>query len=334
MVPIESFKTSGLDPRRKLAFWNDHLSESLTPLVSEPVDVREFNGSITQLSIGDMSLADVYSDAQMVRHSRYHASRAKEPTVFLQLQLEGDSITWQDGRESILHAGDFALLDSTRRYEVKFTGSNRMLVLRIPDRTLRRQVGCPEDLVAIPMSCDRGANKLLSHMLCAYWSECCRGLEQHTGSRISAIILDLIGAAYADVPQAGADRSSLGTAHRIRILNYIHAHLHDPDLKPTRIAATCRITTRYLHMVFSDQEETVARYVLRRRLEECARSLQSTAHRNRSITAIAFDHGFNSPTHFGRVFRDKFKMTPREYRCEEVVRAAGGGSRAQAEPPR
>jgi transcriptional regulator GlxA family with amidase domain len=54
-----------------------------------------------------------------------------------------------------------------------------------------------------------------------------------------------------------------------------------------------------------------------RRLEVCARSLQSSAHRNRSVTAIAFDHGFNSPTHFGRVFRDKFNMTPREFRREK-----------------
>jgi len=307
-----------MDPRRKLALWNDRLSESLTPLVSEPADARDFNGSISQLSIDDMSLADVYSDAQIVRHSRYHVSRTKQPTMFLQLQLEGDSVTWQDGRESILHAGDFALLDSTRRYEVKFTASNRMLVLSIPDRTLRRQVGCPENLVAVPMSCGRGANKLLSQMLRGYWGECYRGLEKHTGSRISGVILDLIAAAYADVPQASADVSSLGTAHRIRILNYIHAHLHDPELTPTRIADACRITTRYLHLVFSDQEETVARYILRRRLEGCARSLQSSAHRNRSVTAIAFDHGFNSATHFGRVFRDKFNMTPREYRREKT----------------
>jgi AraC-like DNA-binding protein len=32
------------------------------------------------------------------------------------------------------------------------------------------------------------------------------------------------------------------------------------------------------------------------------------------VTAIAFDYGFNSPTHFGRVFRAKYNVTPREYR--------------------
>jgi AraC-like DNA-binding protein len=40
----------------------------------------------------------------------------------------------------------------------------------------------------------------------------------------------------------------------------------------------------------------------------------AAAQRGRTVTAIAFDHGFNSPTHFGRVFRARYGMTPREYR--------------------
>jgi len=35
---------------------------------------------------------------------------------------------------------------------------------------------------------------------------------------------------------------------------------------------------------------------------------------NRTVTAIAFDYGFNSPTHFGRAFRARYGATPRDYR--------------------
>jgi AraC-like DNA-binding protein len=198
-----------------------------------------------------------------------------------------------------------------------FTGANRMLVLGIPNAMLRRQVGCPESLAAIPMPGGRGASGLLSQLLRKYWSEYHQGLDEQSGARIAVAILDLIGAAYADLPQALGDRSSLGTAHRIRIINYIEAHLNDPDLTPTRVAEACKMTARYLHHLFSDQDETVARYILRRRLEACSKALQSGAQRGRTVTAIAFDYGFNSPTHFGRVFRAKFNVTPREYRREK-----------------
>ena len=36
----------------------------------------------------------------------------------------------------------------------------------------------------------------------------------------------------------------------------------DPDLTPMRVAEACKMTPRYLHHLFSDQDETVARYAL------------------------------------------------------------------------
>jgi AraC-like DNA-binding protein len=220
-----------------------------------------------------------------------------------------------------LREGDFTLCDSTRHYEIVFTGANRMLVLGIPDATLRRQIACPECLVAIPMLASRGVSGLLSQFLRNFWAEYYQGLDEQAARRVTVAILDLLGAAYADLPQSHSDRSSLATAHRIRIINYIEAHLNDPDLTPTRVAEACKMTPRYLHHLFSDQEETVARYILRRRLEACSNALMSGGQRGRTVTAIAFDYGFNSATHFGRVFRAKYGATPRDYRRAKAASA-------------
>jgi AraC family transcriptional regulator, positive regulator of tynA and feaB len=314
MAHIESFSTVGLDQRRKLAHWNDYATDSINPLVSDPADVRTFNGSIARTKLGDITVADVYSDAQVVRHSRAHVARTRHSMFFLQLQMEGESINRQNGRVACLNAGDFSLCDSTRQYEIVFPRANRMLVMGIPDSKLRRHIACPESLVAIPMQASNGVCGLLSRFLRHFWIECTEALDEATAGRITAAILDLLGAAYADIGRAQPDRLSLANVHRIRIVNYIEAHLHDPELTPTHLAQACKITPRYLHHLFSEREETVARYIVRRRLDECARALACGAQRSRTITAIAFDYGFNSPTHFGRVFRARFGVTPREYR--------------------
>src|SRR3974390_306347 len=107
MAQIESFTTAGLDPRRKLAFWNDRACESFSPLVSDPVDIRSFNGSISRAGIGGMTPPEVSSEAQIVRHSRAHVARTRNSLFFLHLQMEGESISRQDGREAFLQAGDF-----------------------------------------------------------------------------------------------------------------------------------------------------------------------------------------------------------------------------------
>jgi AraC-like DNA-binding protein len=74
------------------------------------------------------------------------------------------------------------------------------------------------------------------------------------------------------------------------------------------------MTTRYLHHLFSEDEETISKYILRRRLEQCSLALTDPSQRHRTVTAVAFDYGFNSATHFGRVFRARYGTTPREYR--------------------
>ncbi len=194
-----------------------------------------------------------------------------------------------------------------------------MLVLGIPDAKLRRHIASPECLVAIPMQACHGVGSLLSSFLRSYWAACRQEFEDCAAERVDSGHSRSARCRLRRYPRARSDCSSLATAHRIRIINYIEAHLHDPDLTPSQIAAACRMTPRYLHHLFSDQEETVARYILRRRLDACARALVSSAQRARTVTAIAFDHGFNSPTHFGRVFRAKFSMTPLEFRREQLA---------------
>src|ERR1700727_386147 len=165
MMHIDSFSSLGLDQGRKLDLWNDYATDSFNPLVSDPADVHTFNGSFARTKLGDITVADVYSDAQVVRHSRAHVARTRHSMFFLQLQMEGESINRQNGREACLRPGDFSLCDSTRQYEIVFPAANRMLVIGIPDAKLRRHIACPETLVAIPMTGTRGGSGLLWRVL-------------------------------------------------------------------------------------------------------------------------------------------------------------------------
>ncbi len=132
---------------------------------------------------------------------------------------------------------------------------------------------------------------------------------------MTELTLHLLAGAYCALPRARSERSLLATSHRAQIVEVIERRLGDPQLAPGVIAAELRMTPSYLHRVFAaDQAETVAQYILRRRLEASAEALKDSSQQHRSITAIAFGLGFNSLSHFCRAFRARYELTPSDYR--------------------
>ncbi len=314
MTAFETFATDGLDPARRLEYWNEIACSTFTPVVSDPSDLPTFSASLTRTQLAGLRIAEVRSEPATIRHTQSQIARTTEGSFFLVMQLEGTSHNRQSEREAKLLPGDFTLCASTLPYEMRLPSSARRLVLGVADGLLRRHLACPDNVLAVRMPGNRGMSGLLSDFIKSLWACRCEQWDPAVTLRMSYTVLDLIAAAYSVNPHAQCEHSSLVTAHRARIVSYIEAHLRDAELNPTRIANACRITPRYLHHLFAQETETVTQYIQRRRLEECARALVAAPVRGRLVTEIAFDYGFNSLTHFGRVFRNHYGITPSEYR--------------------
>jgi AraC family transcriptional regulator, positive regulator of tynA and feaB len=265
-------------------------------------------------SIGGLRISEVVSEPSLFQHTPEDVARIDSAVYFFVLQVEGSSLNSQDNRVARLTSGDFSLCTTARPYEINLPVPGRRIVVVIPDNLMRRHLACPDNVIAVRMHGGRGMNMLLANFLQSFWSCRTEAVDQSVALRMSYTLLDLIAAAYSSAPQARCEQSSLVAAHRVRIIGFIEAHLRDPELTPRRVAQACRITARYLHHLFANESETVTQYIQRRRLEECARALIAAPVRGRLVTEIAFDYGFNSLTHFGRVFRNQFGLTPSEYR--------------------
>jgi AraC-like DNA-binding protein len=94
------------------------------------------------------------------------------------------------------------------------------------------------------------------------------------------------------------------------VQQWIEAHVADPDLSLEKVAAANGMSLRYLHVLFEGCEMSVSEWIWNRRLQLAYDGL--TRGDGRSITSVAFDHGFNSSAHFSTVFRRKYGVSPRE----------------------
>lgn len=250
--------------------------------------------------------------ASLFRYGGVDVGNVETAILLVEAQECVKSVTLQDGREARLGTGDFTLCDTTRPYDVQCDGACRVLVVGIPRTLLLRYVPFPEELTAVAMSARDSMNGLVSDYLRNLWTRFPQGPPMADAWQVCQATMSLIAGAYDRLLQTRSTRRSAASVHRARIRSYIEQHLTDPELTPTSIAAGCQINVRYMHRLQALENETLARYILRRRLEECAREL-AALQRRRSITEIAFLYGFKSATHFGRAFRDRYGVSPGRY---------------------
>jgi AraC-like DNA-binding protein len=314
VAQFETFSTAGQPSRQRAAYWNRLMKQSMSPATFAPLDPGNFSAELTRIKIGDIWMMEVTTAAAIVRHPPSSVA-LDSLTYMLHLVLEGSSMDRQWGRECRLEAGDFALYSGPGEpFEATHEGPVRCLLLGIPSHTLRRYLPCPERVIALPVGGSTGVGALVVNLLRDFWRSCRELPSEMTQPRLLHGILELIAVAYANTQQTVVTSSQSAAYHKGQILAYIESHLSAADLTPTRIAAALHMTPRNLHYLFATEGETVARYILRRRLEESIRALTCVPPQQRTLTEIALDLGFGSVTHFGRAFRRCYGVTPSEYR--------------------
>jgi AraC-like DNA-binding protein len=310
----ETLSTDTVLPRRRVEFWNDAACDSLTHQAAEPLSPRTFSGRLTRADIGDLRFVEFNSDAAVVRRSRAHIARSSEANYLIRFQLGSESVCSQGGEEVRLRPGDFALCDSGRPYQLSFNDPVSILTLRVTKNALQRYVGCPESLLHVPVSGSSGPGSLASRVIREIWQSADEAMGPGVAPRFASVVLELIASAYVGVRSAHVDRSSLTAALRLRILDFIDQSLCDADLSPAMVAQALKISSRHVHRLFAQQDDTVARYILRRRLEKCRAALADPLLSGLSLTHISSEYGFRSLPHFSRLFRDQYGMAPRDYR--------------------
>ncbi|HEY3684402.1 MAG TPA: helix-turn-helix domain-containing protein [Streptosporangiaceae bacterium] len=99
---------------------------------------------------------------------------------------------------------------------------------------------------------------------------------------------------------------------RLAMGRYIDSHLEYGDLSAKQLASTHGISVRTVHRLFAETGESLGDVVRRRRLAR-ARAELAASH-DTTITAIAARWGFADASHFSRLFKECYGMSPRDYR--------------------
>jgi AraC family transcriptional regulator, positive regulator of tynA and feaB len=311
---VNCFSTKAVPRREKSVFWNSLCNERFD-LGMNALGRDDFEAQAILGEIGPVRVAQITSCPIIVERTVDHIARMNGRMRYsLLLQRDGQSLISHHGDELTLHASDFILFDNTYPHRLVVEKEMTLTAFSIPEKLLRRHIPNAEAVSGLVMRGGEGFNTLVSGTLHAIWDQVQQGLPGELGGALADNLLDFVALGYAAVRKAPAGGSPQLTRRLVQIRKIIEDHLDDPELSAEKIATALHISPRYLRMVFAAEHETVSSYILRRRLEKCARHLVSPVWRGQTITDIALHCGFNSAAYFSRVFRSHFGVTPREYR--------------------
>lgn len=297
------------------------VNDTFCPMSLEPRlgEAGAFRADVAVARLDQLALTVIGSAPVDVYRRRNHIARVSEAWYLVKFQIEGEALFRQREREAHLRPGDFVICSTSEPYSLHFPDRYREAVLAVPQSRLHERVGSPDAWLGRRMDASEPVNGLLSQFVLSLSQRLDR-LDPAVTQRLEANVIDLLVTALQFGPERKPETEDLAAGHLRRVRNYIHLHLADAGLCPDRIAQAEGISTRYLHMLFRGEGESVSRYVQVQRLEACRRSLERAEFDAMSITDIAFAWGFNDSSHFNRLFKARFGQTPKAWR----VSARGG----------
>jgi len=304
------FTTDDYQPKQRYAAWREAICD-----VYVHVDVRatrpdEYRGFIREAKFGKVVLTDILLSEQRIQRSSRHIARLDKDCYYLQLIYSGNIDVIQRDATHRSNAARGALFCATEEYELRCKGDVRSFYLEIPRAEFAERFPKERIPVSAPINTTRGLGRIATEFcatLAAEGSKLDENARAHLGEQLMDMLALTLLSSEGDLPAA---EGSVRQARLRAVQRWIEAHISDPDLSLEKIAAANGISLRYLHLLFRQSKMSASEWIWNRRLELCYDRIAKGD--GQSITAIAFEHGFNSSAHFSTLFRRKYGVPPRD----------------------
>jgi AraC-like DNA-binding protein len=304
--------TAGISPADKTDVWESVLSANYRDWQVPRRLPATFYAHVKQHDFAGSGLVETVCDPCAGMRRQAQVRRDDELFVGIQLTTAGRE-RFKIGDAGIeAKGGDIVVWTTDAEVEFEVLERLHKVTLMIPWTLLRERM---PDRKAMPLGgkidsrCGVGS-LLAAHLLAL--SNQINALDSQQMGSVSRTTLEFLGIALsAQQPAASFDASACMLR---RVQEFTLQHLHEEDLNPARIAAANRISLRYLHLLFHHSGQTVHGWIQDRRLVKCREALSDSAYVRQHIADIAYRWGFISTSHFSRVFKDKFGVSPSDVR--------------------
>ncbi|MDZ7601281.1 MAG: helix-turn-helix domain-containing protein [Hoeflea sp.] len=302
--------SAALPSRERFEAWRHALDATHLPWTLGRATPDGFSASLRALEMDGMRIVDCVCDPCEGHRDRSDIRRGDDGWYGVLMVRKGRERVEQGDQAFELAAGSTLIWDASRPISFAVLEPLEKCTLLVSRAFLKRETGLPGLPVGLVDSA-RGFGALL-HKRASGLGQVIGDFDKRDQVRLGqGLLLDLTHAVEGTLrPSAVPPRTLL--LHRITRI--IDLNFAEPELDPGAVAAAAGISVRHLHGVLEEAGETAGARILRRRLEALRHALSDPGFDGASITQIGFASGFSNASHISRAFRERYGVTPSQYR--------------------
>lgn len=271
------------------------------------------SGSFRSFTSRSISVVHVQGGAVAIRKG---ASLASDVHV-LRIARGSAQVAHADGNTT-LHAGQFVAFRGARACEFRHDEDIDLVAVYLPARAVERWLPDWQSAEFVAVE-NRQAEGRLSFDIARDLLDAGEQLQDSAAELVGDTVTRLMARALSMtslVHTAAPDE--LAEAGRRKVRQFCRKNLGSASLTVNAIARGTGLSRASLHRLFQDQEYTLMQWVQLERLEACRRLLETVRLPRRTLTEIALSQGFKTSAHFSATFRQRYGLSPREYRDNHV----------------
>jgi len=325
-IEIMRFSTAGLPPEQRYPVWLDwgwpRNSAIFRTAPTEPFDTEWETAILGEVVFLRISITGMRYERRLqdIRVSDFDA-------LIVNMMVEGSAQGVFDGREFREGAGSFHFHDITRPSLHSSTASLTYSLV-VPRPLAVELFGTLDDLHGLVVS-GACADLLLAHAERAW--RALPGLDKSSAPPLGRSFLDLLAVAAAHARAEAPAPATAAARLRRRAVALIESRLNT-TLTLRELCEGLDASRKALFAAFRE-DGGVQNYVRATRLDR-AKAALADLEREEPIGMIALRLGFCDASHLSRLFRDRFGMTPRDYRRLLTSDADGQTNRGDADSVR
>ena len=308
------FSTDELPPRDRVAVVREVYGRLVARVDIEPAQATPLHFRVAARVFPGLIISSHSRSPVILKRTREFLADGNDDVVLAVSRAAGTLVS-HVGRELVPGVGDAILFSSADATLIKAVSTRQALSIALRRRLLANVVSGLEDRFLRPIPSDNEALRLLTsyvHLLEDAQKLTTPAVWQLAVQHVYDLAALALGATRdaAEIANGRGVRAARLHAIKTEILNGLNRH----DLSLAGVAMRHRVSPRYVQMLFESDGTTFSRFLLDQRLKRAHRMLSDPRLAERTISAIAYEAGFDDLSHFNRAFRRRYGETPSDVR--------------------